>query len=286
VLAAEACAAPAPAAPGHPIAPPAASADLSAPFGYRPDSTDRAALLAEVASVVRAQAVELGASGCYLEKPASIARRVDFLSPYEFLVVTMFAQDQARRDALLDQYASDPHGAIKALGDQYPSTRAQSILMNYAYFDIESGRIRVNVEHVPPSDLRRMLVHEFWHAMPNTRTWRTDANRTVRANGFWLQERRADLVVWLPVDDAGGLPFAPYLLDEAMATLMETRYAGPSPLARREIDEAQAYLERLMAVAGSPAVVGSFLASEPHELEVLTEQHRAVFPELGVPART
>jgi hypothetical protein len=275
IVAADICAGPVLSAPARPIAPAAASVDLPAPFGYRPDSTDRAAVLANVAAVVRGQAEDLGAAGCYLGKPAAIAERVDFLSPYEFLVVTMYEQDHAHRDSLLDQYASDPRGAIQALAEHYPSNRAQSIMMNYAYFDIGSDRIRVNAARVPAADVRRVLVHEFWHAMPDTRVWREGADRTVRANGFWLQERRGNVPVWLPVDEQGGLPYQSYLLDEAMATMMETRYAGPSPMARREVDEVQAYLSRLMTLAGPADVLGSYLASEPHELEVLTEEHRA-----------
>jgi len=285
-VAAASCAGEAPAAPARPFAPAATAADLPAPFGYRPDGMDRATLLAEVADVVRGQAVDLGAAGCYLEKPTAIAEGVDFLSPYEFLVVTMYEQDHARRDALLDQYASDPRGAIKALAEHYPSNRSQSIMMNYAYFDIGSDRIRVNAAHVPVTDLRRVLVHEFWHAMPDTRVWRESADRTVRANGFWLQERRGTVPVWLPVEDRGGLPYQSYLLDEAMATMMETRYAGPSPMARRELDEVQTYLSRLMTLAGPAEVLETYLASEPHELEVLTEEHRSSFPDLEPLARS
>lgn len=283
--AAEACVADAPAPAVRPVAPLAVSADLPAPFGYRPDATDRAALLAEVATVVREQAAELGADACYLEKAKAIAARVDFLSPYEFLVVTMFDQEPARRDALLDQYAVDPRGAIKALSDKYASTRAQSILMNYAYFDVSNDCIRVNTAHVPPADLRRVLVHEFWHAMPSTRTWKEQDGRTIRANGFWLQEQRVNVPVWLPVDDKRGLPYASYLLDEAMATMMETRYAGPSPMARRELDEVQGYLARLMELAGSGDVLQPYLASEPYQLEALTEEYRANFPEFETVAR-
>jgi len=143
----------------------------------------------------------------------------------------------------------------------------------------------VNAARVPAGDLRRVLVHEFWHAMPSTRMGQEGAGRTVRANGFWLQERRGDAVIWLPVDDRHGLPYEPYLLDEAMATLMETRYAGPSSMAHRELDEVQAYLKKLMAVSRPSDVLASYLASAPEQLEVLTESHRSTFPELELVER-
>lgn len=269
----------------RPVARAELAADLADPFKYVPTSTDRAALLADVAEVVRTQAAEVSADPCYLDKPARIAARVDFLSPFEFLVVTMFDQEPERRDALLDQYAADPRGAIKQLGEAFPSTRAQSTLAAFAYYDVNSDRIRVNAARVPPEDLRRVLVHEFWHAMPRARTWTEPDGRTLRANGFWLQEQRVGPRLWIPVEDRRGLPYASYLLDEAMATLMETRYAGPSRFARRDVLDVQAFLGRLMVLAGSPAVVRPFLESRPYELGTLAEVHRDSFPELEVVAR-
>lgn len=255
-----------PAGGARPPAPPDLAADLSAPFRYRPDDTDRSTLLLAVADVVRAQAADLGAEACFRDLPAEIVGRVDFLSPYEFLVVTLFEQEPARRDALLDLYAADPRAAIRALDEHAASVRAQSILMNYAYFDLASERIRVNAARVPSADLARVLVHEFWHALPTTRSWREPDGRLMRAHGFALQERPADSPIWLPVDDPRGLPFPSYLLDEGMATLMETQYAGPSPYARGDVVDAQAYLEQRMAEAGPASVVGSYLDSRPFAL--------------------
>jgi hypothetical protein len=269
----------------RPAAQPAVAADLAEPFTYIPAQIDRPALLAEVVQVVRAQAAEGDADPCYLEKPARIAARVDFLSPFEFLVVTMFDQEPAKRDALLDQYVSDPRGAIKQLGEAFPSMRAQATLAAFAYYDVTSDRIRVNAAKVPPDQLRRVLVHEFWHAMPRARTWTEPDGRTLRASGFWLQEQRAGRRVWIPVEDRRGLPYSSYLLDEAMATLMETRYAGPSQFARSELEEVQRFLGRLMGVAGSGAVLRDYLESRPYELGALTEAHRSSFPELEIVAR-
>ena len=267
------------------VAEPALAADLTEPFKYVPAQIDRSVLLAEVVQVVRAQAAESSADPCYLEKPARIAARVDFLSPFEFLVMSMFEQEPAKRDALLDQYRSDPRGAIKGLGEAFPSTRAQATLTAFAYYDVNSDRIRVNAAKVPPEQLRRVLVHEFWHAMPRARTWTEPDGRTLRANGFWLQEQRAGLRVWIPVEDRRGLPYASYLLDEAMATLMETRYAGPSRFARADLAEVQHFLDRLMGVAGRGVVLRDYLESRPYELGALTEAHRSSFPELEIVAR-
>jgi len=267
------------------VAPAAVAADLTEPFKYVPADVDRAAVLADVVAVVRSQAVEGAVDPCYLEKPARIAGRVDFLSPFEFLVVTMFDQDPARRDALLDQYVVDPGGAIKALGEAYPSPRAQATMAAFAYYDVGSDRIRVNAARVSPNDLRRVLVHEFWHAMPRARTWTEPDGRTLRASGFWLQEQRAGRRLWVPVEDRRGLPYASYLLDEAMAALMETRYAGPSPFARGDLLEVQQFLARLMGRAGDQTVLRQYLESRPYELGALTEAHRASFPELEIVAR-
>ena len=242
-------------------------------------------MLADVVAVVRSQAAEGSADPCFLEKPARIAGRVDFLSPFEFLVVTMFDQEPEKRDALLNQYVTDPRGAIKGLGEAFPSTRAQATMTAFAYYDVNSDRIRVNAARVPPDQLRRVLVHEFWHAMPHARTWTEPDGRTLRASGFWLQEQRAGRRIWIPVEDRRGLPYASYLLDEAMATLMETRYAGPSPYVRGDLAGGHGFLGRLMGVAGSDAVLHQYLDSRPYEIGALTEAHRASFPELEVVAR-
>jgi len=237
-------------------------------------------VLSDVVQVVKQQASDLGVDACYQSKPDRIATHVDFLSPFEFLVLTQFDQDPARRDALLDQYVVDPRGAIHALGDAFPSTRAQATLANYAYYDVASGHIRVNVAQVPPADLRRVLVHEFWHAMPLARTWTAGDGRTLKASGFWLQEQRDGKRSWVPVEDRQGLPYASYLLDEAMATLMETRYAGPAKFARPELQEVQQFLDHLMGVAGTGEVMHDYLLSQPYEMGTLAEEHHADFPEL------
>jgi hypothetical protein len=269
----------------RPVAPASVAAGLSAPFAYAPGAIDQQAVLTDVVAAVQKQAVDLNLDGCYREKPASIASRVDFLSPYEFLVVSTFDQDPTHRDALLGQYRVDPRGAIKALGDAYPSTRAQAAMASYAYYDLASGHIRVNTAQVPPADIRRVLVHEFWHAMPMARTWTTPDGRTMRASGFWLQEQRAGRRTWVPVEDRQGLPYASYLMDEAMATLMENRYAGPSRFARPDLDEVQGFLDKLIGVAGVGAVFGDYLHSQPYDIGPLAETHRASFPELEPMAR-
>jgi hypothetical protein len=270
---------------GRRPAPASVSAGLAAPFGYQAGALDQQAVLADVVQVVTKQASELELEGCYREKPGQIALRVDFLSPYEFLVVSLFDHDPARRDALLDQYVTDPQGAIKALGDAYPSTRAQAAMATYAYFDLASGHIRVNAAKVPPDEIRRVLVHEFWHAMPLARTWTAPDGRTLRASGFWLQEQRTGRRAWVPLVDRRGLPYASYLLDEAMATLMETRYAGPSRFARHDLDDVQQFLDRLIGVAGAETVLGTYLHSQPYEIGELAEAHRASFPELEIVAQ-
>ena len=81
------------------------------------------------------------------------------------------------------------------------------------------------------------------------------------------------------------MPYASYLLDEAMATLMETRYAGPSRFARPDLLEVQRFLGRLIGVAGNSTIVHQYLNSRPYELGALTEAHRASFPELEIVAR-
>ena len=155
----------------------------------------------------------------------------------------------------------------------------------FAYYDVNSDRIRVNTARVPTEQLRRVLVHEFWHAMPRARTWTEPDGRTLRASGFWLQEQRVGRRIWVPVEDRRGLPYASYLLDEAMATLMETRYAGPSQFARNDLQEVLGFLGRLMGVAGQGTVVRQYLESRPYELGALTEAHRSSFPDLEVVAR-
>jgi hypothetical protein len=269
----------------RPLAPVAVAASLTGPFKYVPAQIDYSAVLAEVSAVVQAQAAGLGVDGCYVGKPDRIASRVDVMSPFEFLVFTTFDSDPGRRDALLDQYAVDPAGAIKGLGDAYPSPRSEATLASYAYYDVNSDRIRVNAARVPAEQLRRVLVHEFWHAMPRARTWTEQDGRTVRASGFWLQEQRHGRRTWMPVEDRQGLPLASYLLDEAMATYMEDQYAGPQPYARADVGDVQQFLRRLIGVVGSSAVLRTYLESQPYEFGQLAEANRAKLPELELIAR-
>lgn len=269
----------------RPVAPASVAEGLGEPFAYPAGAIDQQAVLADVVAAVQKQTTELNLDDCFREKPARIASRVDFLSPYEFLVVSTLDQDPSRRDALLDQYKADPRAAIKALGDVYPSTRAQAAMASFAYYDLANGHIRVNAARVPPADIRRVLVHEFWHAMPIARTWTATDGHTIRASGFWLQERRAGVRSWIPVEDRQGLPYASYLMDEAMATLMENRYAGSAKMARPDLDEVQGFLDRLIGAAGTGAVLGDYLHSQPYEIGSLAQDHRASFPELEPMAR-
>lgn len=166
----------------RPVAPPGVGADLPAPFTYRPNVQEHIAALRDTIDIVRRQAADLGVEACYREKPAEIASRVQFLSPFEFLVMTMFEHEPGKRDALLNQYQTDPQAAIKGLGEAFPSTSGQATLTTLAYYDVASDRIRVNAAQVPSSELRRVLVHEFWHAMPMSRAWPEQDGRTRRAD--------------------------------------------------------------------------------------------------------
>ncbi len=264
----------------RPVAPAAIAADLSAPFGYRPSGEDRAAVLRDVADVVKQQAAGLGIDACYQQKIPGISQRIDFLSPTEFLIVSLSGQDIARRDALLDRYAADPKGAIGELSAVAPTPRAQMILATYAFYDVDTDRIFVNAAQVPPAELRRVLVHESWHALPRLNAWTDQAGTPFRASGFWSQEHRPGPRSWVPVEDRGDLPYEPYLLNEGMATLMETRYAGPSRFAQRDVIQVQQFLAHLMEVAGPRDVMGSYLESRPDGLVAIVNAHRDSLPEL------
>jgi hypothetical protein len=264
----------------RPVAPAGNAADLPAPFGYRPGNFDRAAVLRDVSDVVKQQAAGLGVDACYQQKIPGISQRIDFLSPAEFLIVSLYGQDLPRRDALLDRYASDPKGAIGELAQVAPTPRAQMILATYAYYDLDADRIFVNVAQVPQAELRRVLVHESWHAMPRLSTWTDQSGTPLRASGFWSQEHRAGPRAWLPVEDRGDLPYEPYLLNEGMATLMETRYAGPSRFAQKDVVQVQQFLAHLMEVAGPRDVMRSYLESKPDGLVAVVNAHRESLPEL------
>lgn len=264
----------------RPAAPVSNAADLPAPFGYQPGSVDRAAVLRDVADVVKQQATGLGVDACYQQKAPAIAQRIDFLSPAEFLIVSLYGQDIPRRNALLDRYASDPKGAIGELAQVAPTPRAQMILATYAFYDIDSDRIFVNAAQVPPAELRRVLVHESWHAMPRLNSWTDQAGTPFRASGFWSQEHGAGSRAWLPVEDRGDLPYEAYLLNEGMATLMETRYAGPSRFAQKDVVQVQQFLAHLLDVAGPRDVMRSYLESKPDALVAIVNAHRDSLPEL------
>lgn len=264
----------------RPVAPATLAANVPDPFGYRPDATDRAAVLREVRDIVRDQAAEMGVEACYLEKPAQIVQRIQFLSPFEFLVSSLYEQDPTRRDGLLDRYAADSDGALREIAPIAPSPRSQMTLATYAYYDIDADRVLVNVAHVPSAELRRVLVHEAWHAMPRIATWSDTGGGSFRASGFWTQEKRSGPRAWMPVENRGDLPFEAYLLNEAMATLMETRYAGPSRFAQKDVEQVRRFTEHLMQVSGPAEVLRPYLESRPAGLVALVDQHRASLPEI------
>ncbi len=252
----------------------APAADLGPPFGFTPWTGDRQELLRRVVEVVAQQAAELGAPSCFQRKPEALAARVDFLSPFDFLVLTYYDSEPATRDALLQAYGRDPRQAIRDLSPIYPSPRADMILATVAYYDLDSDRIRVNRGKLSEADAPRVLVHEFWHAMPLTRVWTQPDGTIYRASGFWTQQRRGDGRIWQAVDGPTGLPFPPYLFDEAMATMMEVRFAGPLPYARRDLDQAVVFMTRLTDLAAPGEIIQLYLESRPLDFYNLLASHR------------
>lgn len=246
----------------------AAEIESTSPFAPSPRPLDRAGLLREVSAVVTRQVHEVGAPGEYARRVGPIAERVDFQAPFEFLVTTYFEREPERRDALLGLYMRDPSQAIRALGPEFPSPRAEMILATFAYYDVSADRVRVNLGRVPEQDAARVLVHELWHALPVSRTWNEPGGATFRTSGFWTQRRRPD-GAWDPIDDTNGFPCSAYLLNEALATRMEVRYAGPLRFRRPDLDTADAFLARVTEVSGLATVMRAYLASKPTELTAL-----------------
>lgn len=257
----------------------------TSPFAPSSRPLDRGGLLREVSAVVSRQVQEVGAPDEYARRIGPIAERVDFQAPFEFLVTSYFEREPARRDALLGLYAREPRQAIRELGPAFPSPRAEMILSTFAYYDVNADRIRVNLGRVPEHEAARVLVHEFWHALPDLRTWDAGNGAFLRATGFWTQRRRPDVAIWDPVDETHGLPVSPYLLNEAIATRMEVSYAGPLRFKRPDLEPADSFLTRLTAAAGTADVMHAYLGSQPVELMELAGQHRAALPELGTVAR-
>ena len=265
---------------------PGAAPELPTPFALPARELDRAGVLREVTSVVSRQAREVGAPTTYAARVGPIAERVDFLHPFQFLVTSYFERDPARRDALLAAYAREPAAAIRELGPAFPSPRAEMILNTLAYYDVSADRIRVNLGRITPDDAARVLVHEFWHALPDLRTWKGEDGATLRTTGFWTQRLTSEQGIWQPLDDTDGLPHPAYLLNEAMATQMEVRYAGPTKFKRPDLDGANGYLARLSETAGSADVMEAYLRSRPGELHELAEQHQAARVDAGALPRT
>jgi hypothetical protein len=267
------------------IAAPSAAEGLPRPFAFQPWRDDPRKLLGRTAEAVVAQADASGVDACFRSKPASIVERVDLLSPFEFLAIASTGADREERDALLAAYERDPREAIRRLGPLYPSPKGEMLLATLAYYDVDADRIRVNLGMVGQDLAPRVLVHEFWHAMPDARAWDGAGGEAFRATGFWTHERKPGTRTWVPLDDANGLPFPPYLLDEAMATAMETRFAGPPPRPRPDLDAAQRFLDRLMAVAGQADVMRAYLDSRPADLKAMVESHRAELADVLAPVR-
>jgi hypothetical protein len=261
-----------------------AAGELPPTFAPPARPLDRTAALAEARAVVARQAGEVGASPAHVARVAAVAERTSFQDPYEFLVTSYFERDPDRRDALLALYARDPRAAVRELGPAFPSPRAEMILATLAYYDIEADRVRVNLGRVTETDATRVLVHELWHALPDVRTWRDGAGLTHRATGFWSQARRPGAATWEAEDDPRGLPYAPYLLNEALAARMEAAHAGPPPFTRPDLEAASGFLARLIEAAGPQEVMRTYLASDPAALRELARRHRAAVPEIDAPA--
>jgi hypothetical protein len=267
------------------IGDPALASRLPEPFAFQPWRGDRAEILDRVVATVSQQAEDAGAVSCFRDKAPSIAERVDFLSPFEFLVVTAYESDPAARDAALETYGRDPKQAVQAINVIYPSPRAEMILTNFAYYDLSADRIRVNLGRLAEGSATRVLVHEFWHAMPAARTWSGSDGTAFRASGFWVQKLAPNGRTWMPVDTLQGMPFPPFLLAEGMATLMETRFAGPSPSPRADIEAARGFLDHVDQVVGKQEVMRLYLESQPDEFSSLVQAHRGELPELSATAR-
>ena len=264
---------------------PAPDIEPTSPFAPSPRPLDRAGLLREASTVVARQVREVGAPAEYARRVGSIAERVAFQAPFEFLVTSYYEREPERRDALLALYARDPRQAIRELGPAFPSPRAEMTLATFAYYDVSADRIRVNLGRVPEQEAARVLVHEFWHALPVPRTWNEGNGATFRTSGFWTQQRRMGGTTWDPVDDTNGLPCSPYLLNEAMATRMEVGYAGPLRFKRPDLETADAFLARLTDAAGTADVMHAYLESLPTELTELAGQHSAALTGPGTVAR-
>ena len=262
----------------------AAPIEPTSPFAPSARPLDRGGLLREVSAAVTRQIREVGAPAEYAERVSPIAERVDFQDPFAFLVTSYYEREPERRDALLALYVRDPAKATRELGPAFPSPRAEMILATFAYYDVGADRIRVNLGRIPETEAARVLVHEFWHALPDIRTWDGGNGTTFRTSGFWTQQRRPGRAVWDPLDDAGGLPYSPYLLNEAVATRMEVHFAGPLRFKRPDLEPAAGFLARLTEAAGSADVMHAYLGSQPAELTELAGRHRAALPELELVA--
>jgi hypothetical protein len=267
------------------IADPALASRLPEPFAFQPWQGDRGEILDHVAATVSQQAADAGAVSCFRHKAPSIAERVDFLSPFEFLVATAYESDPAARDSALETYGRDPQQAVQAINPIYPSPRAEMILTNLAYYDLSADRIRVNLGRLAERNAARVLVHEFWHAMPAARSWNGSDGTSFRASGFWVQKLAPNGRTWMPVDNLQGLPFPPFLLAEGMATLMETRFAGPTPSPRPDIEAARRFLDHADQVVGEQEVMRLYLESQPDEFSSVAQAHRGQLPELSADAR-
>ena len=247
-----------------------------------PAQIDRAAVLADVVAVVRSQAAEGNADACFLEKPARIAGRVDFLSPFEFLVATIFDQEPSGGTPCSTSTPSTRVAPSRDSARRSPR-RAQATMTALAYYDVNSDRIRVNTARAGrPASARpgpRVLARDA----PRPDLDRADG-RTLRANGFWLQEQRHGRRSGSPSRTAG-----------LAVRLVPPRRGDGDPdgdalrravaVCARRPPGGDAFLGRLMGVAGSEVVLRQYLDSRPYELGALTEAHHASFPELQVVAR-
>src|SRR5207249_8044696 len=160
------------------------TASLSRPFQAAAWPVDHAALLADAQRRAADELAQSDAPACYAAMLPSIASRVAFLSPFEFLVVGYYDHDPATRDALLRLYRDDPQQAERRLSGIWPSPRAEMLVRTRAFFDLDTNQVYLNTGAVEPELATNVLVHEFWHALANVRLSRAADGTLSRTTGF------------------------------------------------------------------------------------------------------
>jgi hypothetical protein len=253
------------------------------PETLRPRSWERdpATIARQAAATVAEQLAAYPRLASYQERAQRAADRILYLQPLDFLIWAWFDRQPAQRDELLQLARREPEAAFSALDAQavWPSPRAEVLLRSPAQYDVDDDRILVNLGGAAEPAAHRVLVHELWHATPDQRIRASVDGERFLTTGFWSARWDHRQEAWLPVEDARGLVFEPWLLGEAMTYRLERDGTRQQPETHERVRQAALFLDRVEALIGPEQLLRLYLHSDDDGFIAEVYAHRPLLAE-------